>query len=262
MLHLHPAITKLLASEQNPQVLQVGSADRALLEQMKHILSVFVCATTLLSGRKQPTLQIPLCYYTVSIKRLAAIHDIKVLAIDCPSIATTCFPSWIILHNYWTNTGAFTSQTIAMILYPRYKIKRFNQTQLEPQSITTAKSQFGALFKAQYAISIDPTLENTATNSLALHRPPVTFDEDDDFAFTSGVPVAKVAEIVTETKLSLCEATTVGKGSNPLVWFRVRVGTGTKPLQRFLPQENPDRCNWASFTTKNPAFQPHNFVSN
>ena len=54
----------------------------------------------------------------------------------------------------------------------------------------------------------------------------------------------------------------VSNGSNPLERFRVRVGTGTEPLQRFLPQENPDRCNWAGFTTKNPAFQPHNFGSN
>jgi hypothetical protein len=54
----------------------------------------------------------------------------------------------------------------------------------------------------------------------------------------------------------------VSNGSNPLERFRVRVGTGTEPLQRFLPHENPDHCNWAGFTTKNPAFQPHNFGSN
>jgi len=54
----------------------------------------------------------------------------------------------------------------------------------------------------------------------------------------------------------------VSNGSNPLERFRVRVGTGTEPLRRFLPHENPDHCNWAGFTTKNPAFQPHDFGSN
>jgi len=54
----------------------------------------------------------------------------------------------------------------------------------------------------------------------------------------------------------------VSNGSNLLVQFRVRVGTGTEPLQRVLPHEIPDRCNWAGFTTKNRAFQTHNFGSN
>jgi len=54
----------------------------------------------------------------------------------------------------------------------------------------------------------------------------------------------------------------VSNGCNPLERFRVRVGTGRELLQWFLPHENPYRCNWAGFTTKNPAFQPHNFGSN
>jgi len=54
----------------------------------------------------------------------------------------------------------------------------------------------------------------------------------------------------------------VSNGSNPLERFRVGVGTGTDPLQRAVPQENPDRFNWAGFTTKNRAFQHHNFDSN
>jgi len=51
----------------------------------------------------------------------------------------------------------------------------------------------------------------------------------------------------------------VRNGSNRLVQLRVRVGKWTELLQRFLPHENPDRCNFAGFTTKNLAFQPHNF---
>jgi len=33
----------------------------------------------------------------------------------------------------------------------------------------------------------------------------------------------------------------VSNGYNPLEWFRVRVGTGTEPLQQVLPPENSDR---------------------
>jgi len=50
--------------------------------------------------------------------------------------------------------------------------------------------------------------------------------------------------------------------SNPLERFRVRVGTVTKLLQWVLPHENPDRCNWAGFTSKNPGFKPYKFGSN
>jgi len=57
-------------------------------------------------------------------------------------------------------------------------------------------------------------------------------------------------------------ASSVSNGSNPLERFRVNIGTGMEPLQRILPHENPDHCNWAGFTTNNPAFQPHNFGSN
>jgi len=71
----------------------------------------------------------------------------------------------------------------------------------------------------------------------------------------------KAYEVVVNG-VSRADDASVSNGSNPLERFRVRVGTGTEPWQRFLPHENPDRCHWASFTTKNPAFQPHNFGSN
>jgi hypothetical protein len=58
------------------------------------------------------------------------------------------------------------------------------------------------------------------------------------------------------------DGASVSNGSNPLERFRVRVGTGTEPWQRFLPHENPDRCHWAGFTAKNPAFPPDDFASN
>jgi len=51
-------------------------------------------------------------------------------------------------------------------------------------------------------------------------------------------------------------------GSNPLVQFWDKVGTGSELLQRVLPHENPACCIWASFTIKNPAFQSHMFGSN
>jgi len=55
---------------------------------------------------------------------------------------------------------------------------------------------------------------------------------------------------------------TGSNGSIPLERCGVRVGTGTELLQRVLPHDNPHRCNWAGFTTNNPVFQHHNFVSN
>jgi hypothetical protein len=174
---------------------------------LKRILPVFVRPTTWLSGSKYPILQLQLPYYAALLKPLAVLHHAGELAIDHSSIATACFECWNTLNNYWTNTGAFSSQTIAMILDPCYKIHGFTQMQWEPHWITTAKRQFEVVFKAQYAISVDPTLENTGTNSLALPKPPVSFDEDDDIAFTFGVPVARVAAIVTQTKHYLCEAT-------------------------------------------------------
>jgi hypothetical protein len=54
----------------------------------------------------------------------------------------------------------------------------------------------------------------------------------------------------------------VSNSSNPLERFWVRIGTGTEPLQRALPRENPYGCNWVGFTTKHPVFQYHNFASN
>jgi hypothetical protein len=66
-------------------------------------------------------------------------------------------------------------------------------------------------------------------------------------------------------ELSQCASNviaSVNNGSHPRERFRLRVGTGIELLQRFLPHENPDSCNWAGFTTKNPAFEPLNFGSN
>jgi len=46
----------------------------------------------------------------------------------------------------------------------------------------------------------------------------------------------------------------VSNGSNPLERFRVRVGTGTEPWQRFYHMENPDRWHLGRFPPQNPAF--------
>jgi hypothetical protein len=68
--------------------------------------------------------------------------------------------------------------------------------------------------------------------------------------------------MLTQTPAKGFPILSVSNGSNPLEQFRVSVGTGTEPLQRFLSHENLDYSTWAGFTTKNPAFQAHNFGSN
>jgi len=45
----------------------------------------------------------------------------------------------------------------------------------------------------------------------------------------------------------------VSNGSNPLVRFRVRVGTGTEPWQRCYHMKNPDRWHLGRFPPQNPA---------
>jgi len=50
--------------------------------------------------------------------------------------------------------------------------------------------------------------------------------------------------------------------SKCMVQFMVRFQLGTGELKQGSPHENPDRCDWAGFTTKIPAFQLHNFFSN
>jgi hypothetical protein len=68
--------------------------------------------------------------------------------------------------------------------------------------------------------------------------------------------------MLTQTPAKGFPILSVSNDSNPLEQFRVSVGTRTEPLQRFLPHENLDYSTWAGFTTKNPAFQAHNFGSN
>ena len=54
----------------------------------------------------------------------------------------------------------------------------------------------------------------------------------------------------------------VSNGSKSPGRFRVQFRPGSEPSQQVLPHENPDRCHWAGFTSKNPAFQVHNFRCN
>ena len=57
----------------------------------------------------------------------------------------------------------------------------------------------------------------------------------------------------------------VGSVSNGSIfprWFRIQFRPGTEPLQRILPHQNPDHCNWAGFATTNPVYQHHKFGSN
>ena len=46
----------------------------------------------------------------------------------------------------------------------------------------------------------------------------------------------------------------VSNGSNLLERFRIRVGTGTEPWQRFYNMKNPDRWHLGRFPPQNPVF--------
>jgi len=74
------------------------------------------------------------------------------------------------------------------------------------------------------------------------------------WAFAQLVLHCSIQYYLFATQCVRCLVVSVSNGSNPLERFRVRVGTGTEPWQRFLPHENPDRCHWASFTTKTRHF--------
>jgi hypothetical protein len=63
-------------------------------------------------------------------------------------------------------------------------------------------------------------LENTGTNSPALPTPQNSFEEDDDMAYNFGVPVARLAQIVTHTKPCLYE-TSEPHDVNVLPWWRL-----------------------------------------
>jgi len=61
---------------------------------------------------------------------------------------------------------------------------------------------------------------------------------------------------------TIWEMLSVSNSSNPLEWFRVKVGTGTKLLQQVFAHESLDHSKSAGFTNKNPASEVHNFSSN
>jgi hypothetical protein len=54
----------------------------------------------------------------------------------------------------------------------------------------------------------------------------------------------------------------VSKGFNFVGWFRVQFPPGTESSHWVLPYENPDGCNFASFTLKYLAFQYPKFGTN
>ena len=47
---------------------------------------------------------------------------------------------------------------------------------------------------------------------------------------------------------------------NALVGYRSDSDPETELLQRVLPPENPQHCNWFGFTTKNPSFNITSFA--
>jgi len=59
-----------------------------------------------------------------------------------------------------------------------------------------------------------------------------------------------------------CVTTSVSNGSQFLGRFRVRFHPKPERGKGSYPTNNPDCCHWAGFTTKNRAFQVHNFGSN
>jgi len=73
-------------------------------------------------------------------------------------------------------------------------------------------------------------------------------DPSSKFVPGTNAPAAVALQVFTVGNIVGC--TSIGNGSNQLQQFRVRVGTGTRQLQRILLYENPDHCNWAGFSTK------------
>ncbi|RPB18424.1 hypothetical protein L211DRAFT_772044, partial [Terfezia boudieri ATCC MYA-4762] len=124
--------------------------DWNLLSRLRSILDIFVKATEHLSGCSYPTLSVQLPYFAVLASRLEQlVEDLRETDPDS-DLFQALTQAWIKLDQYHAQTAS--SQAIATILDPRYKLQTFRNLSWREEWITEAQTSFIQTYNDQYAL--------------------------------------------------------------------------------------------------------------
>lgn len=174
LLQLRPAVHAVCRLEDSLRSHTLTDDDWILLDQLRSILSIFVKATETLSGSTYPTPSVQLPYYVVLASRLEKLIQDVHQATGNPNscLVDALNQAWVKLNQYHIQTTS--TQSIATILDPRYKLQTFQHLDWKEDWIAEAHKSFVTTYDRQYApLQLDPNLRETLQHD--------TSDEDDDF---------------------------------------------------------------------------------
>ncbi|RPB23594.1 hypothetical protein L211DRAFT_756719, partial [Terfezia boudieri ATCC MYA-4762] len=126
----------------------LSDEDWTLLSRLQSILDIFVKATEHLSGSSYPTLSVQLPYFAVLASRLEQLVE-ELRETDPDSdLFYALTQAWIKLDQYHAQTAS--SQAIATILDPQYKLQIFRNLSWREEWITEAQTSFIQTYNDQY----------------------------------------------------------------------------------------------------------------
>ena len=173
MIQLRPAVHAVCRLEESLKPYLLSEHDWSLVERLRSILNIFVKATEHLSGSSYPTLSVQLPYFVVLANRLEQLVDELRESDPDSELLQAVNSAWVKLNHYHAQTSS--SQSIATILDPRYKLQTFRNLALTEQWITEAHTSIVETYNEQYA----PRLSDTDPTTLESN--PEQNEDDDDF---------------------------------------------------------------------------------
>jgi hypothetical protein len=217
-LELKPALKQLCSSEKRLRPFRLLGEEWLLLEDLRDLLKSFVMATEALSGCLYPTISFQLPYFAVLMENLQTFHDNH--ARQCPNspLLTAASAGQAHLKKYMQDTENFSTQKLAIILDPRFKIQGFTTIGWSPAAVGMTRARFESILEEQYQRNPVPTAEISQ-----LRRVPVDDNLASMFGSMGRRPEATRTQPTmeaSETARYLCEPP-VDLNTDPLHWWKL-----------------------------------------
>jgi hypothetical protein len=217
-LELKPALKQLCSSDKRLRPFRLLGEEWLLLEDLRDLLKSFVTATEALSGGLYPTISFQLPYFAVLMQNLETFHDNHARQSPNSPLLAAASAGLAHLKKYMQDTDNFTTQKLAIILDPRFKIQGFTKMGWSPAAVGVTRARFESILEEQYQQDPVPTAGNSQLRRVQV---------DDNLASMFGSigrrPEATRAQATmegSETARYLCEPP-VDLNTDPLHWWKL-----------------------------------------
>jgi hypothetical protein len=214
-LALRPALKQLCSTEKRLRPFRLVADEWLLLEDLRDLLNSFVNATEGLSGGLYPTISFQLPYFAVLTENIKTFLENHARQSPNSPLLAAATAGLSHLKKYMQDTENFSTQKLAIILDPRFKIQGFTTMGWSPAAVGVTRARFESILEDEYRNNTVPGIQSSQ-----VRRVPVDENLTAMFGDMGRSAQATAGMEASETARYLCEPP-VHLNSDPLHWWKL-----------------------------------------